>query len=212
MVTVFTGGPTSVDPLPPDWDAKSGVLRPGDDVPLIRRREDAAACALVGAVPHHLPYWDEEYRSDTYSYAGPHGEALVTAVAEALLHLIRKLPVDVWVMPLGLSHPDHQLTAAACLRSFREASIGSIPARTGEQWMSYRELPHMVDFPHAVPAAEKRVLDAGFVLEKADVELSCDLARKRAVIACHLSQLEMLWTCIDTAVIAPETFHRLRLE
>jgi LmbE family N-acetylglucosaminyl deacetylase len=209
VVTVFAGGPTSVDPLPLDWDALSGILQPGDDVPSIRRREDAAACALVRAVPHHLSFWDEQYRSGTYSYDGEQDEDLVPGIAAALTRVIRELPVDVWVMPLGLMHHDHQLTAAACLRSFRELNIASPAPPAETRWMLYRELPHMVAFPEALEAAEQHVRDAGFHLEPASVEVSIDLARKRAAIACHLSQLEMLWSCIDTAVIAPESFYRL---
>jgi LmbE family N-acetylglucosaminyl deacetylase len=209
VVTVFAGGPASVDPLPTVWDALSGVLRPGDDVPAIRRSEDAAACALVGAVPHHLPFWDEEYRNDAYSYDGPHGAPLLDEVAEALNHVMRQSWAEVWVMPLGLLHHDHQLTAAACLRAFTEVADDPalMPAR---EFMLYRELPHMLDSPEAVEAAERMVHAVGFELAPAEVALSSDLARKRASIACHLSQLEMLWACIDTAVIAPETFYFLQ--
>lgn len=206
VVTVFAGGPACVDPLPPGWDALSGVLQAGDDVPAIRRREDETACALVGAVPHHLGFWDEQYRNPTYSYDGPEGEALVSSIAESLIALMDDLPVDAWVTPLGLLHPDHQMTAAASLSAFKEMAARS----AGTQWMAYSELPHTVVFPGEVDGALQRLRAAEFVPEMAEVELSGDLARKRATIACHRSQLEMLWSSIDTALLAPETFYRLR--
>ena len=62
VVTVFSGGPKSVRPLP-TWDETSGSFKPGDNVMALRQVEDEDAMAVVGAHGHRLDFWDEQYRA-----------------------------------------------------------------------------------------------------------------------------------------------------
>jgi LmbE family N-acetylglucosaminyl deacetylase len=201
VFTVFTGGPVSVDPLP-EWDLSSPSLRAGDDVTAIRRAEDDQSCALLQAVPHHMGFWDEQYRDPIYGYDGPPApEDLLEAVAGALSDALSTVEAGAWIMPLGLVHPDHQLTAAACLRAF---STGRAPER-----YLYWDLPYRLWSPDQIGEAEDVVLAAGFELEETELPASDDLDLKREAVGCHRSQLAPLGELVEAAVTGPETFFRL---
>src|SRR5271165_505044 len=87
MVTVFSGGPAAVRPLP-DWDRDCGVFDAGDDVARVRRAEDMRAAELLEASTYHLNVWDCEYRSSAYGYEGATGAGeLADAVARELERL-----------------------------------------------------------------------------------------------------------------------------
>jgi LmbE family N-acetylglucosaminyl deacetylase len=201
VFTVFTGGPSSVDPLP-EWDLLSPELRAGDDVTAIRRVEDEESCALLQAAPHHLGFWDEQYRASLYGYAGPAtDEELLDAVAGSLSRALSTVEADAWVMPLGLVHPDHQLTAVACLRAFTTE-----PAP--ERYL-YWDLPYRLWSPDQIGEAEDVVKAAGFALEETELPSSDDVSLKRKAVGCHRSQIAPLDELVEAAVVGPETFFRL---
>jgi LmbE family N-acetylglucosaminyl deacetylase len=84
VVTVLAGDPTSTTP-PGEWDARAGFRSQGEAT-VVRRREDAAACAVVGAAHVHLDDVDEQYPrrltdGELWSHLEPHvrtaGELLV---------------------------------------------------------------------------------------------------------------------------------------
>lgn len=201
VVTVFGAGPPSVDPLP-EWDLDSPLLQAGDDVTAIRRREDIQACEILAALPHHLGFWDAQYRTVTYGYEGPADEALVGDVAAELIAMLPALGADAWVMPLGLVHPDHELVASACLKAF-------VAPGAPDDLYFYWDLPYRLRSPDGIEAAEAVVRRAGLGFEPGDLELSDDTELKRRAVECHRSQLVPLGPLVDAAVVGPETFFRL---
>ena len=207
VVTVFSGGPGVVDPLPP-WDESAG-FGPGDDVTAARRHEDEAALAALGARAVHLGLWDHQYRNPSYGYEEPAGgldEAVDTALAAAIgAHD----SIATWLVPLGILHPDHRATAAAALRlARRRPELG---------WLVYEELPYHVAYGREAAKAAARLEQAGFTLEHVAPGTgpapatgpSYRQVGKVAAIRCYASQVPALGEGVDQAVAGPEVLHRL---
>jgi LmbE family N-acetylglucosaminyl deacetylase len=202
MITVFAGGPLTVDPIT-EWEALSGFFDPGADIVGARREEDRQASAAIGATYEHLDHWDHQYRVPTYGYPAPTDDpALVRDVTADLETLISASEKSTWAIPLGLSHPDHQLTAAACL-----AVAGRLSDR---EWLVYEDLPYAVYLPDTVGQAVSTLHSSGFGLEPTDVgQGSTHLASKWQAVNCYRSQLGPLGDAVATAVNAPEKIWRL---
>jgi LmbE family N-acetylglucosaminyl deacetylase len=202
MTTVFAGGPPAVDPIT-GWEALSGFFDPGADIVDARREEDRQASAAVGASYEHLDLWDHQYRLPTYGYRGPTDDsALIRAVAADLEALISASEKTTWAIPLGLSHPDHQLTAAACVAVAERLS--------DRKWLVYEELPYAVYLPDTVGQAVSTLHSSGFGLEPTDVgQGSTDLEAKWQAVNCYRSQLGPLGDAVATAVNTPEKIWRL---
>jgi LmbE family N-acetylglucosaminyl deacetylase len=198
---VFAAGPASVDPVT-GWEALSGLFEPGADIVGARRAEDRRAAAALGCTPLHLGHWDDQYRHPLYGYEGPAGEELVGAVASDLEGLMGRLDLSIWLVPLGLSHPDHQITAAACL---------AVADRHPEiDWLVYEELPYAVYESDRVARVSARLEDRGFGLRPADdVERTGPGLTKRQVVDCYTSQVSSLGGGVRDALAAPERVHRL---
>jgi LmbE family N-acetylglucosaminyl deacetylase len=199
VVTVFTAGPEHVDPLS-EWDVACAVFEPGDDVAAARRAEDAEACALVGASPLHLGYWEVLYRTPAYGYTGPVDDDLVAAVSADLVSVMSRERVDAWVVPLGLRHPDHRLTAAACWSALAAVDV--------DRYL-YVDVPYVLKYGDEVAPALDLVRAAGFDLEPARLPTSGDLAAKRRALECHRSQLAAMRDGPDRALRCGETYFRL---
>jgi LmbE family N-acetylglucosaminyl deacetylase len=202
MVTAFAGGPGSVDPVT-EWEELSGIFGPGADIVGARRQEDVEASSELGSTFHHLDHWDHQYRTPTYGYRGPTARAdLVQAVAQDLEVLIDASAPTTWAIPLGLSHPDHQLAAEACL---------DIVARLSDiEWLVYEELPYAVYLPETVLEATANLASRGFDLRPAEgIELAPDTVAKRRAVDCYRSQLRPLGPAVDAALDAPERIYRL---
>ncbi|MCU1495355.1 MAG: hypothetical protein JWO62_3119 [Acidimicrobiaceae bacterium] len=200
ITTVFAGGPRYVSPLT-EWDRASKCFRDGDDVIGIRRKEDARSAVLLGATTHHLEFWDRQYRSPQYRYRGVGEEELAGSIAEELERHARTLAVDAWVVPLGLGHIDHRLTAEACL-----AFAG---ARDGEFFV-YEELPYRQESADDVARARLKLEERGFRLTKDEsLQFVGGSTMKKAAIRCHVSQRRALRGRVRTAVRGPEHIWRL---
>jgi LmbE family N-acetylglucosaminyl deacetylase len=202
MVTVFAGGPPSVDPVT-DWEGLSGHFRPGADIVGARREEDRQASMALGATCQHLDHWDHQYRNPVYGYRGPTGgEPLVRSVAADLERSISLSAKTTWAFPLGLCHPDHQSTASACT-----VVAERLPDR---HWLVYEDLPYSVYLPDTVAKAVAALRLSGFGLEPArDVEVSTDLPSKWRAVNCYRSQLGPLAEGVGVAVNEPERIWRL---
>jgi LmbE family N-acetylglucosaminyl deacetylase len=201
MVTVFAGGPASIDPLPP-WDQECGVFGPGDDVVGFRRGEDEAASEVLGASSLHLAHWDLQYRNRAYGYEGTTAE-LTRMVALELESLVHESNIDTWVIPLGILHPDHRVTAEACTR---------VVVRCPRiDWFVYEDLPYATVFPEHRQIAVDALGHRGFALQlAADLESpAIDLPAKRRAVQCYRSQLPALGGGADLAVATPERIGRL---
>jgi LmbE family N-acetylglucosaminyl deacetylase len=105
VVTVFGGRPPTYPSTPTAWDA-SGGFKAGDDIVALRRDEDVAALAELGATPHWLEFSDHQYldKADWYQPSD---------VAPALAAAIRELQPTAVFVPFGLANPDHDLTHRA---------------------------------------------------------------------------------------------------
>lgn len=201
VVTVFAGGPAPMATLTV-WDRLSGCFAEGDDVVAARKEEDRASSAALGAVSHHLSFWDRQYRSDAYGYDGPTGDELEGAVVEALWKVVAALEVDAWVLPLGICHADHELVGRAGL---------SLARGLGVPTYLCGELPYRLEDPPAVRAALARVADAGLAVRRADgLGRQASRLTKLRAVRCHRSQLRSLGRRrLLRAAVGPEKVVRL---
>jgi LmbE family N-acetylglucosaminyl deacetylase len=200
IITVFDGGPASVSPLT-EWDKAARYFSDGADVSAVRRAEDIRAAALVKASTVHLGYWDRQYRSGRYGYQGTAEDELAGVIAE---DLARRLGQDPWplVIPLGLGHTDHRITAEACLMLAGR--------RSGHTYL-YEELPYSAEDHHGAAGRKAALARRGLALEEhAMIGAPDGPALKRAVIGCHVSQRRPLGRRrLRTAVRTPERIWRL---
>jgi LmbE family N-acetylglucosaminyl deacetylase len=195
VTTIFTAGPAAVRPLPP-WDRAARYFREGADVMGLRRQEDQRAAGMVGAAAIHLGYWDRQYRTGQYGYAGPGEGNLLAAIAADLAGPAAAAAAGPWVIPLGLGHPDHRLASDAGLELARRLP-GSV--------LVYADLPYAVEDGAEVSRRIADLRTRGFGLAPADtVRIAADRRLKRAAIACHESQRRSLRRRARRAVRAPE--------
>jgi LmbE family N-acetylglucosaminyl deacetylase len=112
ILTVFAGDPDS-RAAPGPWDLKSGFSSEGQAA-RERRLEDREACATLGAVPHWLPFGDEQYSR--------HGDALTVGAAVAAI----AEHCDALLLPgFPLVNPDHAWLSRTLLsRSWPGTRLG----------------------------------------------------------------------------------------
>lgn len=150
----------------------------------MRRAEDRAACARLGAKPRHFGLLDAIYRRDSHSdqwvvnnntelFGNPPEPEMVARVAELLA---QELPKDAQlVLPLSLgSHIDHRLVAAGTEQYHRTAAF-------------YR------DYPYILNDFESPILNSG-TLQKIPMQLSRDaLTAWQDAVLCYPSQIGEFW-------------------
>jgi LmbE family N-acetylglucosaminyl deacetylase len=172
MLTVFGGIPGRYGELT-EWDASCGFAE-GDDVVRLRRVEDVAAAAHLGATAHWLDFVDSQYRSD----APP---------VEGIAHLIESaasdLGADTIAMPLGVQHEDHQLVHDACALLLREN------ANVAKNWIAWVDVPYRLWFPDQVAARLEQLQQQGFQLAPSEFSMT---DAKRAALAEYVSQAKGL--------------------
>ncbi len=176
VVTVTAGKPPP-HPLT-DWDRQCGFME-SDDVVGARRAEDEAALAQLGSQPVWLDFLDRQYR-DGEPPAKP-------GVARAIEAVLRDRAPEVIASPLGLSHPDHLVTAAACLDIARGK-----PAVT---WIVYEDAIYRA-LAGATDEAMARLKHHRFALRPLEVSAT---SRKGAAIDCYATQLKGLGELIRDA-------------
>lgn len=205
VVTVFSEGPRRVRRLPA-WDRMSAMFNPGDDVVGIRRAEDDAALALLEATSHRLGLWDSQYRRP---FEPPrrwqrHRRDVARAarlVAERLAPLVESLGVPTWLMPLGLVHHDHLVTAAACLDVATQ--VRSV------EWIAYEELPYGAERAELVERALAALAGRGLEPRPSHAPQSAGADAKRRAVACYRSQWTALGDRAHLVLDSPEHYHRL---
>lgn len=198
ITTVFAAGPSSVRPLPP-WDRAARCFADGDDVMRVRREEDDRAAALIHATTVHLPFWDRQYRTERYGYTGPGDDELTAAVARDLLRHAQRDAA--WVIPLGLGHRDHRITA--------DAGLILAGYQPGPVYL-YEELPYTAEKPAEAADRRSRLIRHGFTVEPDPaLEFADDRALKRAAFRCHASQRRPLRWRAWRAFRTPERVWRL---
>jgi LmbE family N-acetylglucosaminyl deacetylase len=190
VVTVFAASPPSNAPLTP-WDEAAG-FQAGDAVMEARREEDRAALALLGAVAVWLEFRDAQY--------GPSpAPEDVARVLETVLRHARTV-----FIPLGLVHPDHQLTHAASLLVLRR--------RPDLEWFAYEDAIYRRAARDLVGERIRELAAAGLAPTPAAPALTSAAARKRVAIECYRSQLRALASPFGPGhgdAFAPEGYWRL---
>lgn len=181
VVTVATHAPET--PMSTDYDQHSGFSS-ARQAAYCRRREDRAACAVLGASPVHLGMVDGQYGT----------EMEVGGVAAAISGVIDRLTPQVMVVPLGLVHPDH-IAVSEAVRWVLESPSHDDP----EIWL-YEDQPSRVLYPMSVLDGMNAWETAGFKLTL-DFLGTSDLDRKEEAVRCYASQL---WALDLHAVLCPE--------
>jgi len=176
VVTVTAGKPPP-HPLT-DWDRQCGFAE-SDDVIGARRVEDEAALAQLGCQPVWLDFLDRQYRDGK-----PPPQSGVARAIEAIL---RDRAPKMIASPLGLSHPDHLVTAAAVLDVVR--------GKRAVTWIIYEDAIYRA-INGATEEALARLKHQQFALRPLEVSAA---ARKGAAIDCYSSQLKGLGELVRDA-------------
>jgi LmbE family N-acetylglucosaminyl deacetylase len=177
-----------------------------------RAAEDLAALRLLGATQRSLGF--SQYRAAVPLWA--HNviwrvirhvrvrrglDELARQVLDSLTTELETTTPETCVIPLGVSHHDHLLTARVCLEVAR-----TLPA---VRWLVYEDMPYALEDEAGRDAALAAVRGAGFSLEPVNVEIGTDTQRKRAAVRCYASQLRGLGGRVELAITAPERYHLL---
>jgi len=175
VVTVLGGRPPAYPDPVSDWDAAGGFTA-GDDVVAVRRREDEAAMASMGARPVWLEFPDHQYLA-------PEDRPRPSDVAPALEEAIREADPTAVFLPMGLANPDHVLTHDAGLL-VREATAGDGTAA----WFTYEDAGYK-HLPGLLAWRVSKLFRSGLWPTPAVVPVVPDREAKRKAIGCYASQL-----------------------
>jgi LmbE family N-acetylglucosaminyl deacetylase len=198
VLTVFAGfppprdGATPTDFLPGStfWDQASGFAA-GDDVVGLRRVEDRAALAALGAVPRWLDFLDSQY------VVAPEESATPSDIAAATREVVEELRPETIAFPLGLSHTDHERTHEACFLLLKES-----PA-LATNWVAFIDVPYRALHRAQADLRLARLRALGYELEP----LSFDLGEpKIAALSEYPSQLRALGESTANAELPEECF------
>jgi LmbE family N-acetylglucosaminyl deacetylase len=197
VVTVYAGAPrTYPDPMT-HWDTIAG-FQGGDDVLAIRREEDAAALAGLGASPRWLDFVEHQYleRPDW---------VLADITADRLHAELAALAPTAVFAPFGIANPDHGETHLAAMQ-VRERMPG--PAWFLYEDFGYKHIPGLLAW-RVAQLFRRRVWPTPVAV---DVGSPADAdAAKRAAVGCYRSQvlaLEADWQ-FGAKLVAAEQFWRL---
>ncbi len=179
VITVLAGRPPSYPDPVSDWDALGG-FSVGDDVVGVRREEDRAAMASLGARPVWLEFADHQYLDvDERPVPGQVAPDLTAAIAEAG-------PTAVF-LPMGLANPDHVLTHDAGLLARDELGRDG----SGSSWFCYEDAGYS-HLPGLLAWRVAKLFRSGLWPTPSIVPVVPDMAVKRAAIECYRSQLAPL--------------------
>ena len=145
-------------------------LAPDVDYMALRRAEDTAATAVVGARPVHLPLREAPHRGYDSAPALFAGVRADDVVWQDVLAALEPYDADLWLGPQGLgSHVDH-LQVVRAVAALRRPTL----------W--WRDAPYALKAPDARPSPD---LPAGLV----EVALPEDRGRRGNACACYATQL-----------------------
>lgn len=207
IVTVFAGGLVDemVGPFAA-WKHERWQLTDVDEVQRVRRAEDAAAAATLGATVRWLGLPDAIYRGERYSsddeLFGPlRAEELELAehLAVELQHLPEWRPGTRVFVPLAIgSHVDHQLVFEA----------GRHLAEAGVAVYAYEDCPYAIHTPAGLDARLAQV--AGYLGGPVTVDIEATLQRRIDAIACYSSQVPVIFRFTKDVAGAVTAFARGR--
>jgi len=150
-------------------------LAPEVDYMALRRAEDRAATAVLGAAPVHLPLPEAPHRGYDSAPALFAGVRPDDVVWQDVLTALRSYDADLWLAPQGLgAHVDHLQVVRA---------VAALDRPT----LWWRDAPYALRSPGAAPSPD---LPAGLV-EAAlpEAALPQDRARRADACACYVTQL-----------------------
>jgi LmbE family N-acetylglucosaminyl deacetylase len=196
VVTVFGGRPPAYPETPTEWDALGG-FKAGDDIVALRRGEDVAALAELGATPHWLEFSDHQYLDKAEWYQP---RDIAPALEAALRHLE---PTAVFV-PFGLANPDHDLTHRAARIAMDDLQDVA--------WYCYEDAGYC-HLPGLLAWRVSSLFKTGLWPTPAIVPVELDNDRKNRALSCYRSQLPPLRAdhMLDarTSAPVPEQYWRL---
>ena len=140
VVTCFTASVSDPAPFALSTQLDKGLAE-GIDYMALRRAEDAAACAVLGAQSAHLPLPEAPHRGYTSApdlFAGVHpDDDIKPALHEALEPLLANAELVLAPQALG-DHADHRLVA-------------EVVAALAPQALWWRDAPYVLHRPDAIP-------------------------------------------------------------
>ena len=179
VVTVMAGRPAAYPDPMTEWDSRGGFTA-GDDVVAVRREEDRAAMASLGARPVWLDFPDHQYLApDARPAPGDVAPSLGEAIGDAG-------PTAVF-LPMGLANPDHVLTHDAGLLVRDTLGAGG----TGPSWFCYEDSGYS-HLPGLLAWRVAKLFRSGLWPTPAIVPVVPDGVAKRAAVECYRSQLAPL--------------------
>ena len=183
VVTVLAGRPPAYPDPVSEWDAAGGFTA-GDDVVAVRRGEDRAAMASLGARPVWLDFADHQYLAPD-ERPGP--DDVAPALAEAVAGAGDGAGATAVFLPMGLATPDHVLTHdAGLLARTALAAGGTVPSWFCYEDGGYSHLPGLLAWRVA------RLFRSGLWPTPAIVPVVPDPVAKRTAVECYRSQLAPL--------------------
>lgn len=191
--TLVAGFPSNEDYSPFAQQIHSEWGFAGAEAFQVRRAEDRAACAVMGAQVRHFDWLDAIYRRDMNSgepivnnddelFSNPPEDSLVAEISEVLA---AALPTQARpVFPIGLGgHVDHQAVVQA-------------GERIGRACLYYADYPYILNhFEHPGLRAGVRIKRPHH-LDEAALDAWCE------AVLCYTSQLSMFWRDTDEARLA----------
>ena len=194
VITVCAGKPPQYPDEPTEWDALGG-FEPGDDVVELRRQEDSAAMAVLGAGPVWLDFVDWQYETP---------RATPEQVAEALEPALRSVRPTAVFVPMGIANPDHELT--------HDGARLVIDRMPDVAWFAYEDSGYK-HIPGMLAWRISKLFRSGLWPTPAVVPAPPDPERKRRAMECYKSQLGPLERdhALSTRLAAPvpEQYWRL---
>ncbi len=175
VVTVCGGRPARYPDPPTEWDSLGG-FRAGDDVVALRREEDRAAMAVLGASPVWLDFVDHQYLP-------PAERADPAAVADAIEAVMFDVKPTAVFVPMGLANPDHVMT--------HEAGAMLAARRKDVAWFAYEDSGYK-HIPGMLAWRISKLFASDLWPTPMVVPAVLDHTRKRAAIECYVSQLPPL--------------------
>lgn len=184
ILTVFGGIPDRYGELT-DWDESCGFAE-GDDVVALRRVEDSAAAADVGATARWLDFVDSQYRSE---------DPAASDIADRVASVATEIGADTIALPLGIQHEDHRLAHNACALLMRDH------ADLARNWVAWVDVPYRLFFPGQVADRLESLRQQGFQLTPSEFSMT---DAKRAALAAYASQAKGLGEAAMENATQPE--------
>lgn len=187
VATVFTATPPNSTVLT-SYDLSCG-FKSAEEAMANRRREDIEALSVLGATHRHLDFLDSQY-----------GFKLDTAeLVKQIRHLIEELDPEFVVIPLGISHPDHEAVRDAVLEATGDTDA-SPPV-----W-AYEDLPARVLWPEVVHRVVHNLGKRGISLDLGFVGTGPEAAKLNA-LWCYRSQMGLPEFENRHCLLVAERFH-----